>query len=258
MIRPTLFACIAFAGAGAVNLARAETITMYLDPYGTTSNMNVFGTVLTNGTATWPARNSPAFRDYQFELKTTTGTTTFDSFAVQLSASLRNQTSSENLLRATLWSGPMVPNPLLANSLVTVSTPNSGIANASSGFSSSVILSGSSFGPLTITTSPSTFFFRVWAQGATSNEGYQTKMANSLEFQSNVTMAPSAAIDSFVEYDINFDGTIDSGEAIFDPVAEVVPEPSTFVLLASGVGLASLAAIRRRRRSASPVVAPRA
>ncbi|MFM7184857.1 MAG: hypothetical protein ACKO4Z_08825, partial [Planctomycetota bacterium] len=48
------------------NASRADLITMNVDPVGTTSNQNVYGTVLSGGIATWPARGQ--FRDYQFEL----------------------------------------------------------------------------------------------------------------------------------------------------------------------------------------------
>lgn len=250
MIVRTAIVALVLAASAVVNFAGAETITMNLDPYGTTSNLNVFGTVVTDGSAAWPTRSSPAFRDYQFELTTTSGSAAFDSFAVRLSAQLRNQTTSYgNLLRASLWAGPLVPNPVLADALVTVTTPNSAFTSGTSSYSS-VILTGSSFGPFTITSATSTFFFRVWAEGSTSNQGYQTKMADQSQFQSSVTMDPSSTIDGFIEYDTNFDGTIDSGERIFDPIAEVVPEPSTLALGASGACLAIVMGFRRRRAAA--------
>ncbi|MFM8292364.1 MAG: hypothetical protein ACKOC4_11775, partial [Planctomycetia bacterium] len=71
-------------------VATADSITMNVDPLGTTSNTLVWGTVLVDGSAQWPARNQLAYRDYQFDLQTSSGTTTFDSFNVQLSAQLRN------------------------------------------------------------------------------------------------------------------------------------------------------------------------
>lgn len=160
MHRRTILAVLAAAATAVANLAGAETIIMNIDPYGTTSNQNVYGTVLTDGTATWPTKGQ--FRDYQFELLTTSGSTTFDNFAVRLSAQLQNK-SSDNLLRATLWAGPIVANPLLSNSLVTVTTPNSSFVNGSSGYSSVQLGIGSLLTPQTITTTRSTFFFRVWA-----------------------------------------------------------------------------------------------
>lgn len=247
MNRRTVFtAVMAFFASAFANFANAETIIMNLDPFGTTSNQNIYGTVLTGGSATWQG----LYRDYQFDLQTSGGSTSFDGFGVQFSAQLRGSTVAYgNLLRATLWSGPIVTNPLLSNSLVTVSTPNSSMTG--SGFSS-VLLSGSTFTAQTITSSPSTFFFRIWAQGG-NNDGYQTKMATGLtEFQQQITMAPSPAIDAYVEFDTNGDGTIDSGEeaATRDIIAEAVPEPSTLVIAASGAGLAAVAFGRRRRRPA--------
>ena len=49
----------------------ADLITINVDPNGTTSNLNVYGTVLNNGTATWPSNAS--YRDYQFRLSTASG-----------------------------------------------------------------------------------------------------------------------------------------------------------------------------------------
>jgi len=238
------------AVAASMNMAVADLITMNVDPIGTTSNQTLFGTVLTGGSATWPATRSQ-FRDYQFDLQTATGTTTFDQFAVQLSGQLRQFTPGDNLLRATLWAGAIVPNPLLASSLVTISTPNS--AMTSSGYSS-VTLAGSTFAPQLISTAPSTFFFRIWAEGGGQNNGYQTKMAATLgEFQ-NVTMAPAPAIDGYIEYDTNNDGVIDSGEetSTRDLISEV-PEPSAVALAAVG---AVACWITARRRAAAGSRAP--
>jgi hypothetical protein len=221
----------------------AELITMNVDPVGTTSNQNVYGTVLSGGVATWPARSQ--FRDYQFELQTMSGSTSFDAFAVRLSAQLRNNTNSYgNLLRATLWSGTMVVNPLLADALVTVTTPNSSFSNGSSGYSS-ILLSGSSFLPQVISTTPSNFFFRIWAEGG-SNDGYQSKMAATLGEYQAVTMSPAPAIDGYIEFDTNNDGFIDSGEetSTRDVISEV-PEPSAVALAA--IGLAAAASLAARR-----------
>lgn len=222
--------------------SRADLIRMNVDPAGTTSNQTLFGTVLASGSAIWPASRSQ-FRDYQFELQTATGTTSFDQFAVQLSGQLRQSTPGDNLLRATLWAGPIVANPLLSNSLVTVSTPNSSMT--SSGYSS-VVLSGSSFASQLISTSASTFFFRVWAGGASQNNGYQTKMAATLGEYQNVTMDPAPVIDRFLEYDTNGDGVIDSGEesSTRDIISEV-PEPASIML--STIGLAAAASFATRR-----------
>jgi len=242
--------CATIVCSLAVSLAAADIIIINVDPAGTTSNRTVYGTQVTGGVATWPG--SGEYRDYQFELLTSSGSTSFDGFAVQLSAQLRQNTPSNNLLRATLWSGPMIVNPLLSNSLVTVSTPNSTLT--SSGYSS-VLLTGPSFTPLTISTTPSTFFFRVWAEGAGQNNGYQTKLAATLGEYQLITMAPAPAIDGYVEFDTNDNGIIDSSEesSTRDPVSETlspVPEvdpaqAGSAVTLA--IGLLGLLERRRTR-----------
>lgn len=245
LLRVIVLASLAVAGG---TRSHAELITMNVDPVGTTSNQNVYGTVLSGGIATWPARGQ--FRDYQFELQTTSGSTSFDGFAVQLSAQLRQSTNSYgNLLRATLWSGTMVANPLLADALVTVTTPNSSFSNGSSGYSS-ILLSGSSFLPQVISTTPSNVFFRIWAEGG-SNDGYQSKMAATLGEYQAVTMSPAPTIDGYIEYDTNDDGFIDfSEESSTRDVISEVPEPSAVALAAIGLAAAaSLAARRARARS---------
>lgn len=242
----TVRASLAVASFMAARPAVADTILMNLDPVGTTSNQNLYGTVLTDGSATWPAAS--AYRDYQFELVTPSGSATFDNFGLQLSAQLRNSTANDNTLRATLWAGPIVMNPLLSNSLLTVTTPNSSFVNGSSGFSSVQLGVGTLLAPQTITTTPSIFFFRVWAEGGNSNAGFQTKMAGTLgEFQS-ITMNPDQAIDGYIDFDTNGDGIIDPSErsSTIDPIAEV-PEPSAIVLAAVGTGLAACRLLRRRR-----------
>lgn len=243
---PFLAIAVAAVVAASAHLCRADLITMNVDPVGTTSNQNVYGTALANGVATWPAKGQ--FRDYQFELQTASGTTTFDAFAVKLSAQLRNTTVSfGNFLRATLWSGTIAPNPLLADALVTVTTPNSSFANGSSGYSS-VLLSGAGFQPQPITTNPSTFFFRIWAEGG-SNDGYQSKMAASLGEYQAVTMDPAPAIDGYIDFDTNDDGVIDGTEqsSTRDIISEV-PEPSAVAVAACGLAVAGLAARRTARR----------
>lgn len=142
----------------------------------------------------------------------------------------------------------MVANPLLADALVTVTTPNSSFSNGSSGYSS-ILLSGSSFLPQVISTNPSNFFFRIWAEGG-SNDGYQSKMAATLgEFQA-VTMSPAPTIDGYIEYDTNNDGFIDTSEesSTRDLISEV-PEPSAIALVAIGLAAAASLAARRARAS---------
>ena len=224
MARPAIVAALVAALLASSRLAAAGFITLDLDPNGTTSNLNVYGTTLSGGVATWPSR--AAYRDYQFELHTDSGTTTFDGFAVRLSAYEKNKTPASNTLRATLWQGPMQANPLLADQLVTATISNDAWFSTTS--FRSAVLNGPSFSPVTITTSPTVFFFRVWAEGDGNNNGFATKMAATLgEFQS-ITMQETVPVDASIAYDADDDGIIDHGET-YD-VIDVVPEIDLSVL----------------------------
>ncbi|MFM8415683.1 MAG: hypothetical protein ACKOCX_13295 [Planctomycetota bacterium] len=225
----------------AVGSVRGELISIDVSPNGTTSNLNVHGTSLSGGVATWPSRL--AYRDYQFQLSTAAGTATFDSFSVRLSASRRSSTPPENTLRASLWTGPIVPNPLLADALTTVTIANSAIPT--SGFTNPTLTGPAFTQAQSIGMTPSVFFFRVWAEGDGSNSGYATKMANSLgEFQA-ITMAESASMNADVALDLDNDG-VEPGET-YDMISEV-PEPSAGVIALAAAG-AALAWRRLQGRS---------
>ena len=196
-------------------VVHAGMITLDLCPAGTTSNQNIYGTTLSGGVADW---SGASYRDYQFNLRTASGTASFDQFSVLLSAQLRNQTVSfGNVLRASLWTGSIVSNPVLANALTTITASNSSFTTSS--FSPKVEMTGPTFVSQTISTTPSTFFFRVWAEGS-NNSGYQTKMAALTPEMMAITMAETIPVDGTIGIDTDNNGSID----IFDPLAVPVPE----------------------------------
>lgn len=93
-------------------------------------------------------------------------------------------------------------------------------------------LTGDVFAPQTITTTPTTFFFRVWAEGG-NNQGYQTKMAATLPELGAVTLQEDIPV---------IDPTFDIAT-----VPEIDPAGIGSVLaLAGGV----LGLLERRRRTA--------
>lgn len=248
-----LFCPVIVVALGAMaSSARAGQVIIDVCPAGTTSNLNVYGTVLSGGgtVATWP---SNAYRDYQFLLQTASGTTSFDDFGVRLSAQRRNGTSgtSPNTLRASLWTGTIAPNPILADALTTVTIPNSAVSG--SGYSS-VLLTGLTFPSQLISTTPTPFYFRIWAEGDMSNGGFQTKMAKTVLELSGVTMEETVPVDGAIAVDNDQDGDFDPsqpGSDYYDPMSlrTDVPEidPSG---LAGAVTLAlvALGLLERRNR----------
>lgn len=241
-----LLRLVAAASVVVAVVAQAGTISINIDPAGTTSNLNLYGAVVSGSTVTWPGKNSGAYRDYQFTLSTASGSAAFDGLTVQLSALQKNKLDSSNTLRATIWAGaiPSIPSgattvPDFSQSLGTITTSNDTWSNISF---RSAVLSGNPFAPQTITTTPSTFFFRVWAEGNNNNFGFGTKMAATLGEYQAVTMAEDVAIDATIGIDANDDGVVDGT----DSIAEVVPEPASIVLVASAAAAAGL--WRRIRR----------
>ena len=234
------FAMVVALGATTIPVAHAGTILIDVNAAGRTQNQNIYGTTLSGGTATWPASASQ-YRDYQFILQTTAGTAVFDDFAVRLSASINNITNPSNTLRAALWTGGIVSNPDLTQALTTVTIPNSAIPSNSY---ATVTLTGNPFVAQTIGTSPSTFFFRIWAEGNGGNTGkFQTKVAETLGELAAVTMEPEAVIDGSIGIDTDNNGSIDTYDVIAE-VPEIDPAGlgSVAALLMGALGL-----IERRR-----------
>jgi hypothetical protein len=220
-------------------VVHAGIITLDICPAGTTSNQNIYGTTLTGGVADW---NGASYRDYEFRLQTASGTANFDNFSILLSAQLRNQTvSSVNVLRASLWAGAIVTSPRLVDALTTITASNSSFTTSS--FSPKVELTGSTFAPLTISTTPSTFFFRVWAEG-NNNSGYQTKMAALTPEMQSVTMTETIPVDGTIGIDTDNNGSIDIFDTLSAPVPEIDPSGlgSVLALLTGTLGL-----LERRR-----------
>ena len=224
--------------------AKAGTVLINVDPDGTTSNLNVYGaTVANSGAVTWPSKNQASYRDYQFTLFTSSGTAIFDAFEVQLSANQRQKSDALNTLRATLWVGP-IPSvsstePTIASSLVTVTTSNDIWGTTTNSYTTAT-LTGASFAQQTITTIPTTFFFRVWAEGQNSNWGFQTKMAETLAEFGNINMQVDIPVSGGIQLPNG------STQNVTTTNISAIPEPSVCLMGAAGVILMGL----RRKRAA--------
>jgi len=222
----------------------AGILYINVDSQGTTANQNVFGAVVSGTTVTWPSRNNVPYRDYQFRVSVPSGTAVLDSFGIQLSANLRQQTAPTTTLMGTLWSGtiPTIPagtttTPLYSSRLLSVTTSNTSFSTNSY---QTAILGTGTLPQQVITSTPATYFMRIWSEGNTSNFGFQTKMA-----------------DNVGEITINsdFGATVQvldlSGTGYAAPAAQFqpVPEPVGVALVAmAAVGAAPGAVWFRRRR----------
>ena len=211
---------------------RAEaTAVFYVNSIGSTANHNIYGTTLDVGgnVTDWGSH----YKDISFKLVAASANTSLTSSALWVSANKGNNAdSSGNLLRATWFAGPIVNNPTYSSRLGTSSLNSTLLTSSFADF----MIGPSSFDvPVAISTSGSDFFIRIWAVGSNSNAGFGIKLADntSLEYAS-----PDSPITMY-----NWNGTsFNSSPATVN--FSLVPEPSAFSLLVSGLGL--LALLRRR------------
>jgi len=243
--RGALSVALAFSAWAAPALA--GILYVNLDSQGTTANQNVFGAVVSGTAVTWPSRNNVPYRDYQFRVSVTSGTAILDSFGIQLSANLRQQTSSTTTLMGTLWSGtiPTIPagtttTPLYSSRLLSVTTSNTSFNTTSY---QTAILGTGTLVPQLITSTPVTYFMRIWSEGNQSNFGFQTKMADNVgEIKVNSDFGATVQV-------LDLSGT---GYAAPAGQFQPVPEPAGFLFSAAAAVLSAPCAawvMRRRRRA---------
>lgn len=224
-----VLACLGLLGG-----MRAEaTAVFYINSIGSTQNSNIYGaTIDVAGDVTnWGAH----YKDVAFRLVASGSDASLSASAVWVSANKgQNADSVGNLLRATWFAGPIVSNPTYSSRLGTASLNSSLLTSSFADFK----IGPSTFdNPVTISTTGSEFFIRIWAVGGNSNAGFGIKLADNttLEYAS-----PDSPISMY-----NWNGTDYSTAATLNTnLVSSVPEPSAFSLLVGGLGL--LALLRRR------------
>lgn len=209
------------------------TAVFYVSSIGQSQNSNIYNTVIdVNGDVTsWGAH----YEDIAFKLVASNSGTALSSSAVWVSANKGNNAdSSNNLLRATWFAGPITSNPTYSSRLGTASLNSTLLTSSFADF----MIGPSAFdNPVAISTGGSDFFIRIWATGGNSNAGFGIKILD------NATLEYASPDSPITMY--NWNGTSYNTTAATTNVA-LVPEPSALSLLL--VGLGGLVALRRVRR----------
>lgn len=211
------------------------TAVFYVSSIGQSQNSNIYDTTLdVNGNVTSWGSN---YKDIAFKLVASNSGTTLSSSAVWVSANKGNNAdSSNNLLRATWFAGPITSNPTYSSRLGTASLNSTLLTSSFADF----MIGPSAFdSPVAISTGGSDFFIRIWATGGNSNAGFGIKILD------NATLEYASPDSPITMY--NWNGTSYNTTAATTNVA-LVPEPSALSLLV--VGLGGLVALRRVRRKA--------
>lgn len=208
------------------------TAVFYVSSIGQSQNINIYNTVIdVNGDVTsWGTH----YEDIAFKLVASNSGTALSSYAVWVSANKGNNAdSSNNLLRATWFAGPITSNPTYSSRLGTASLNSTLLTSSFADF----MIGPSAFdNPVAISTGGSDFFIRIWATGGNSNAGFGIKILD------NATLEYASPDSPITMY--NWNGTSYNTTAATTNVA-LVPEPSALSLLL--VGLGGLVALRRVR-----------
>jgi len=226
-----------------VSISSAQLIYINLNSNGSGANTNTYGT-------TWDSANQTVsswgyYSDYQFQLQSPSSLT-LNNFYVQISASLRQLTPVDGtgILGAAWFSGAITDNPSYSSAIATA-TMNTALLSSDRAAFSTLLMGPGAFSPSqSITSSPSTYFIRIWANGSNSNRGIELELVSNAD----ITYNPSGSSMTM----INWNGSSYVPTSTFTPVGyagpSIAPEPSqmatSIVLL---FGIAGYAFLKRRR-----------
>lgn len=203
--------------------------TFYIDAASSSVGVtNIYGTTWSGTTVTnWGTH----YTDYQFQLSASPDAV-IDTYAMQVLANKGNNVAFGNSLRATWFNGPAVANPNFADALGSIDINSSAV---SSSFTTLLIGPDAFKAPLTLTSTPTTYFIRLWSEGNTANTGFGAKMT------SNATITYSSGQSITMQ---NYNG---SSYVTAVPSTTLIPEPSTYLLLLIAGG--ALIGLRRFSKS---------
>lgn len=218
----------------AATCTRGDASTFYLDadPGGTTSNVNIQSAVFNGTTVTdWGS-----YRDYRFQLVASPQASVSD-FALRLSV---NKSSSFSAPLNVTWFADSIT-PYAVNADYTTAL---GTVSASSippgAFAAYIVGPGPFASSLTIPTTKTAYWVRIWAATTGGNDKYQTKLAP------NPNLAFATDASNVTMY--NWNGTgFNVVAAGTSPNINPVPEPAGIVSAGIGIAVAALAMRRRLR-----------
>ena len=227
-----------------VSISSAQLIYVNLNSNGTGASTFTYGTTWDSANQTVSSWGS-SYTDYQFQLQSPSSLT-LNNFYVQISASLRNLTPVDGtgILGAAWFSGAITANPSYSSAIATA-TMNTALLSSDRAAFSTLLMGPGAFSPSqSITSSPSAYFIRVWANGSNSNRGIELELVSNAD----ITYNPSGSSMTM----INWNGSSYVPTSTFTPVGyagpSIAPEPSqmatSIVLL---FGIAGYAFLKRRK-----------
>jgi uncharacterized protein YjiS (DUF1127 family) len=221
-------------------LASGSTIWLDADPGGTTSNVNIQSATFDSVSQT--VTNWGNYRDYRFELASSPQATLTD-FGLRLSVNKSSGFSAS--LNVTWFADSITPyaaNPDFTTALGTISASDIPTVG---GYPAYVIGPGPYKAQVTVPTTKTAYWVRLWAATSGGNDKYQTKLTDniSLEYTSNDA---SLTMYNFDEGSGQYSTTAATQTTNITPV----PEPAALALFVAAAG--TLACRWRRRRAGSP------
>lgn len=221
--------------------SEAAKIWLDADPDGTGKSVNIQRAVYDSGTDT--VTHWGDYRDYRFQLAASPQATLND-FGLRLSVNKSSAFSAP--LNVTWFADSITPyaaDPDFSTALGTVSANDL----PTGAFAAYVIEPGPYKVSLTVPSSKTAYWVRLWAATSGGNDKYQTKLADNVDLEFAST-ASNLTMYNYNESSGQFTTTAAAQTTNITPV----PEPTTAFLTALGLGTVALQ--RRWKRASQPRV----
>ena len=229
-----------FAMAFANVLGFAGTIWLDADPSGTGKNVNILGAVYNSSTD--QVTDWGSYRDYRFQLAATPQATLGD-FGLRLSVNKSSAFSSP--LNITWFADSITPYAATADYQTALGTV--GASNLPTGaFAFYVVGPGSFKSPVTIPTTKTAYWVRIWSATSGGNDKYQTKLADMVDLE-YVASVGGITMYNYNESTSSYSATAATQTTNINPV----PEPAGMVGFVGAAVCGATVVVRRCRRRAA-------